>query len=227
MPEESRLQIPVYNKELWIKNVSLLIELLIASQLLFLNNFCEPVCKRAKQVLKVVLDHFRLDVDVLNVGQKVEGQSFPLVDRGDGRVELIKHHVTLLACAMFYNFGQMVMELFNEEQKHFSTFCFLVERVLPSSLNALESDGSVPYLSTYEVKLLVCGLSRAFFGRQNSVSIPVDSYTRSGAESTIKDSQKQSSKPPAPIPGSEESKLTGGSEKPSAVESNIGLPFHN
>ena len=149
------------------------------------------------------------------------------MDHGDGRVELIKHHVTLLACAMFYNFGQMVMELFNEEQKHFSTFCFLVERVLPSSLNALESDGSVPYLSTYEVKLLVCGLSRAFFGRQNSVSIPVDSYTRSGAESTIKDSQKQSSKPPAPIPGSEESKLTGGSEKPSAVESNIGLPFHN
>lgn len=73
MHEESRLQIPVYNKEQWIKNASLLIELLIASQLLFLNNFCEPVCKRAKQVLKVVLDHFRLDTDVLNVGQKLEG----------------------------------------------------------------------------------------------------------------------------------------------------------
>ena len=200
-----------------------LIEILIATQLLFLNNFCEPVCKRAKQVLKVVLDHFRLDVDVLNVGQKVEGENFPLLDRGDGKIELIKHHVTLLACGMFYNFGQMIQELFNEEQKHFATFCYLVERVLPSSLNALEPDGTVPYLSTYEVKLLVCGLSRAFFGKQNSVSIPIDGFTRSGEQSQNNVS-KQSSKP-APLPGSEESKQT--SDKPSAVESNIGLPFHN
>lgn len=159
---------------MWKKNSSLLIELLIGTQLLFLNNFCEPVCKRAKQVLKVVLDHFRLDVDTLFVGQKVEGRSFPLEDHGDGQLELIRHHITLLACAMLYNFGQMVIELFNEEPKHFATFCYLVERALPTSLNALEPDGSVPNLSTYEVKLLVCGLSRAFFGRHNSVAIPVE-----------------------------------------------------
>ena len=75
---------------------------------------------------------------------------------------------------MLYNFGQMVIELFNDEPAHFATFCYLVERVLPSSLNALEPDNTIPTLTTYEAKLYVCGLSRAFFGRNNSVSNPID-----------------------------------------------------
>jgi len=77
------------------------------------------VCKRAKQVLKIVFENFRFDVDCLNVGQKVEGVDYPLYDCKDGTVELIKHHVTLLSCAIFYNFGQMIIELFNEEPRHF------------------------------------------------------------------------------------------------------------
>ena len=53
------------------------------------------------------------------------------------------------------------------------TFLFLVKTVLPSDLGAL-SNGKVPHMSAYEVKLIVCGLSRAFFGRANSIDVPVE-----------------------------------------------------
>lgn len=104
-----------------------------------------------------------------------------------------------------YNFGQMIIELFNEEPKHFGTFCYLVEHVLPSSLNALEPDGTVPGISTYEAKLLVCGLSRAFFGRSNSVAVTVDGHLRSSNDLTsgVKDSHARTSSKPAML-GSDE-----------------------
>ena len=170
-------------------------------------------------MLKIIYDCFRLEVDTLCVGQKVEGQSYELRDLKDGTAELVQHHVTLLTCAMTYNFGQIVNELFNEEPKQFATFCFLVERDLPSSLNALEADGTVPGLSTYEAKLLVCGLSRAFFGKANSVGHTND------AASGHKDSNAARSNSKPEVVGSNESKQF--SDKYSGIESNIGLPFHN
>ena len=94
------------------------------------------------------------------------------MDTADGLVDQIKLNVVLLSCVMLHNFGQMIMELLNEDERFFQTFIFLVETVLPSSLNSLDTSGKVPFMSVYETKILVCGLSRAFFGESNSVMIP-------------------------------------------------------
>ena len=47
--------------------------MLISTQLLFLNNFCEPLCKKAKSTLKVIFDRFRLN-------KTIEGIEFIIGD---------------------------------------------------------------------------------------------------------------------------------------------------
>ena len=44
---------------------------------------------------------------------------------------------------------------------------------MPTTLDTMIS-GKIPRMSAYEVKLIVCGLSRAFFGSRNSVYLPID-----------------------------------------------------
>ena len=85
--------------------------------------------------------------------------------------EQLKLNIVLLTCVMLYNFGYLIMELFNEEPYHFETFNYMVKRAVPSDISALQN-GKVPHLSPYEVKILVCGLSRAFFGKPNSINVP-------------------------------------------------------
>ena len=85
--------------------------------------------------------------------------------------EQLRLNIVLLTCVMLYNFGYLIMELFNEEPYHFDTFIYMVRRAIPSDISALQN-GKVPHMSPYEVKILVCGLSRAFFGKPNSINIP-------------------------------------------------------
>ena len=47
--------------------------MLISTQLLFLNNFCEPLCKKAKSTLKAIFDRFRLN-------KTIEGIEFIIGD---------------------------------------------------------------------------------------------------------------------------------------------------
>jgi len=91
---------------------------------------------------------------------------------------------------------------------------------MPSSLNALESDGTVPCRSAYETKLLVCGLARVFYGQPNSVYYTLDppsvtALSEKNLSGTV-DSRGQSQQDKSQM-----------SERPPIVESNIGLPFHN
>lgn len=79
---------------------------------------------------------------------------------------------------MLYNFNQLILELFHENPNTFFTFCHLVETVAPQSMTALR-DGKIPSMSTYETKLLVCGLSRVFFGKPNSIYIPISNKRKS------------------------------------------------
>ena len=65
------IRIPKYSKALWTEKVNILTEVLISAQLLFLNNFCEPLCKKSKDILKAVLDKFRLKDEELIVGDIV------------------------------------------------------------------------------------------------------------------------------------------------------------
>lgn len=148
----------------WQKSSNFLIELLIGCQLLFLNNFCEPLCKKSKQILSTIFDMLRFDGTSIMVGDRIDGESYELLNKNDGLTEQILLNVTLLVSAISYNFNQMLVEQFNEQPKHFATFCHLIEQAMPSSLNALESDGTVPCRSSYETKLLVCGLARVFYG---------------------------------------------------------------
>ena len=151
-----------------------MIELLLGAQLLFLNNFSEPLCKQAKTVLKAVFENLTVENQILIVGKKENGRDYNLQEREDGLADQIKLNVVLFCCAILYNFELLAIELFNEEPRHFQTFCYLVRTVLPSDLQSLSKNGLVPHMSPYEVKLIVCGLSRAFFGRANSVDVPVE-----------------------------------------------------
>lgn len=82
----------------------------------------------------------------------------------------------------------------------------------------------MPGLTTYEAKLLVCGLSRAFFGKANSVGQPIDGQTRSAGDVTMKDSHAKTSSKPAMLTSDESKQF---SDKYSGIHSDIGLPFHN
>ena len=78
----------------------------------------------------------------------------------------------------------------------------------------------MPNLSSYEVKLLVCGLSRTFFGKPNSVYIPVETTPISPVASndflpklSVRSRQTEELEPVLP--------------RPTKKESDIGLPFVN
>ena len=73
---------------------------------------------------------------------------------------------------MLYNFCSLTVELFVEQPSSFETFCYLLDTMIPSDLSAM-AEGKIPCMSPYETKLLVCGLSRVFFGKPNSIYLPV------------------------------------------------------
>ena len=156
-----------------------MLEVLIATQLLFLNNFSEPLCKKAKQVLKTIFDKLTLVKGELIVGESIpdeatgEVTTYPLFETKEGITKQIKLNVILVSCAMLYNFCQLTVELFSEQQSSFETLCHLVKTMIPSDLSALAEGDRIPNLSSYETKLLVCGLSRVFFGKPNSIYVPV------------------------------------------------------
>ena len=62
-----------------------------------------------------------------------------LVSKDDDLAEQIKLNVLLLSCAVFYNFEQVAVEMFEGPENHvaLSTFLYLTESVLPSDLNSL------------------------------------------------------------------------------------------
>lgn len=66
-----KVKIPRFTEVQWNEKGQHLLEILISSQLFFLNNFSEPLCKKAKQVLKTVFDRLRLERDILIVGESV------------------------------------------------------------------------------------------------------------------------------------------------------------
>ena len=99
-----KLRIPNYTPDLWHERANSVIMLLFGAQLLFLNNFSEPLCKQAKPVLKTIFDKLRLENDILVVGDKENAISYSLLDKEDGQAEQIKLNVLLLTCAMLYNF---------------------------------------------------------------------------------------------------------------------------
>ena len=59
---QQKVRIPLYDPGLNSERLNQLLELLISTQLLFLNNFCEPLCKKAKSTLKAIFDRFRLNM---------------------------------------------------------------------------------------------------------------------------------------------------------------------
>ena len=74
-----KIKVPRFNENDWTKNGNHVLEVLIGSQLLFLNNFCEPLCKKAKGVLKTIFDRLRCSKDELYIGE-------PIVDNETGVV---------------------------------------------------------------------------------------------------------------------------------------------
>ena len=66
-----KVHIPRYTDALAAQNGGQLLEILVASELLFLNNFCEPLCKKAKSVLKTIFDKLLLVRGELMVGEPV------------------------------------------------------------------------------------------------------------------------------------------------------------
>ena len=135
-------------------------------------------------MLKTIFDRLRLEFDELYVGEIiVDNETGNITNHQlfnpDGLTGQIKLNVILLTCAMLYNYSQLTVELFIEEPNSFTTFCHLIETIIPSSLSTLTADKNVPCMSPYETKLLVCGLSRVFFGKANSVYIPTDDLSPS------------------------------------------------
>ena len=103
-----KIRIPRFTNALWKRNGNHLLEVLIATQLLFLNNFCEPLCKKAKQVLKTIFDKLTLVKGELIVGESIpdeasgEVTSYPLFETKEGITKQIKLNVILVSCAMLY-----------------------------------------------------------------------------------------------------------------------------
>ena len=121
-------------------------EILTISQLLFLNNFSELLCKKAKVMLSAVFNNLKLDGSCENliVGQKNIEAQYVLIECSNGSTEQLKSNIVLMICAMFYNFGQLINDLFNEEPSHFRTFCHLVRTVYPQQLSSLDRNGNIP-----------------------------------------------------------------------------------
>ena len=69
--EAAQIRIPRFNQALWDKRINFAVEILTISQLLFLNNFSELLCKKAKVMLSAVFNNLKLDGSCENliVGQ--------------------------------------------------------------------------------------------------------------------------------------------------------------
>ena len=82
-------------------------ELLIATQMLFLNNFIEPLCQQVNETLvclyKSVIKPPRGQGDIAITGVDQEKEE---------DVALVKKHLVLATCAMFYNHCQAAVEFF-------------------------------------------------------------------------------------------------------------------
>ena len=85
-----KVHIPRFTDALGAQNGGQLLEILVASELLFLNNFCEPLCKKAKSVLKTIFDKLVLVNGELIVGESVQNgvtgelENYPLFKMPDG-----------------------------------------------------------------------------------------------------------------------------------------------
>ena len=137
------------------------VDVLIATQMLFLNNFCEPLCQQGNETLICLYKCVIMPKkgDLMLIGVKPENEE---------RMALIQKHIVLATCAMFYNHGQVAVKFFQEHSTHFNAFLRMIRKLLPLGLAEYGQSG---HLSTYEVKLLVCGLSKAFF-RANWDDLP-------------------------------------------------------
>ena len=105
-----KIRIPRFTAVQFEETAGHVLEVLIAAQLLFLNNFTEPLCKKAKHVLKTIFDRLRLDHNnELIIGETVvqengENINYPLFSPPGGLTNQMKLNIVLLTCAMLYNF---------------------------------------------------------------------------------------------------------------------------
>ena len=83
---------------------------------------------------------------------------------------------------MFYNHEQAVIDFFQSYHPNFEYFLIMVHDLLPTDITNYGRNG---HFSTYEVKLLVCGLSKALF-RKDWVILPFK--TEEEYESELRDS---------------------------------------
>ena len=136
-------------------------EVLVATQMLYLNNFSEPLCQQVNETLVCLYKCVQCPShgDITIHGVSIDNEEMNT---------LIKKHLALTTCAMFYNHGQVAVEFFKEHTDAFKSFLQMVHSLLPLGLTEYGTRG---HFSTYEVKLLVCGLSKAFF-RQNWNDLP-------------------------------------------------------
>lgn len=79
-------------------------EVLIATQMLYLNNFCEPLCQQVNETLICLYKSV-----VRNEGSiTISGVS----PENEEATALVKKHIVLTTCVMFYNHGQVAIEFF-------------------------------------------------------------------------------------------------------------------
>ena len=72
----------------------------------------------------------------------------------------------------------------------------MIKSTVASDLTGLSPEGKIPKNEPYEVKLLVCGLSRAFFGKTNTIDVPVRiEYPSETNRSAADGSNEPSSRP--------------------------------
>ena len=85
-----KVHIPRLTDALAAQNGGQLLEILVASELLFLNNFCEPLCKKAKSVLKTIFEKLALVKGELIVGESIQNdvtgelEHYPLFNMPNG-----------------------------------------------------------------------------------------------------------------------------------------------
>ena len=89
----------------------------------------------------------------------------------EAQMSIIRKHIVLTTCAMFYNHEQAVIDFFQSYHPNFEYFLIMVHDLLPTDITSYGRNG---HFSTYEVKLLVCGLSKALF-RKDWTVLPFNS----------------------------------------------------
>ena len=120
--------------------------------MLFLNNFAEPLCKQVHDTLVSLYK-------CLLIKKKVPLPQIVGVE-DEAQMKIIRKHIVLTTCAMFYNHERAVIDFFQSYHPHFEYFLLMVHELLPTDITRYGLNG---HFSTYEAKLLVCGLSKAIF----------------------------------------------------------------